>query len=839
MDICGESGSPVVFDFCPVCSLNCQCSSCCRKLSGVARDFKRHCQEQNKKASEAVFDDALVKCQGASSSRGVARIVKVIKRRMEEPVPVPRSAAKPATKTGERVAKSRQLREEVLDTGFRPTVPKPPLVDFPREVCGLAELDPGTPDDYMKVYSAEGSFPVHTYPKAWTFQGEKSSDKVQGEETTPQKEKKSAVEAKEEEIVESTSLDFPPSSEVEVAEDGNVDYCHVCQTAGNLLCCDFCPRAFHNDCLQDEAASGEGGDVWRCIVCEQEVEGLEDDLVDGEGSLDKILSTFLDTDVSSDETLKGRKVLSIIHEMLLKLIDYDFGFMFQQPVEGVKGYRDTVKHPMDLGTVCSKLMNGGYCGILKQRNSFDDAIVAVLKDIELVWHNCFLFNSVDSAIYRMAGVHRRRAANIRGKSFDHLLSDSAKAAVQEYACSCERKRGVAQNAVPSAREKVLRAKRPKGKYKIGVKSSNSGSSKVVAILDPSSGRIVKMFSSVKSALQAVHLLQKLGHTCEWKTPDAKSIIHRSSSDPSMLLFGYRWLPLEDLHSKKVKFPKASSTAIEMKHDSTMYVFFSMEEALSSSALPKDVEIDEIRNKLRGVPEGTEWVELFGIAWRRPVGDKKSEKNNQQIAETKPSPVDDDMHLLAHSVAVKEDLVTRRKLVGFGSISAAYDDWMQTIMSSPTFPDSESKSMETFKQYYLDGDRNVDGIVWRSTQPLVNQKMESGESKIGQDNSKGSLYPAQMEGSSSSAQGLQPVHKSSDEGILSETNSIEVLRNSHSDTNAMEVDASPDTLSKIGSAVALGKRKRLSTDDQSKQWGLPCGGASVNGVESPLGQKTVA
>jgi hypothetical protein len=75
--------------------------------------------------------------------------------------------------------------------------------------------------------------------------------------------------------------------------------------------------------------------------------------------------------------------------------------------------------------------------------------------------------------------------------------------------------------------------------------------------------------------------------------------------------------------------------------------------------------------------------------------------------------------------------------------------------------------------------------------------------------------------------------------LSETNSIEVLRNSHSDTNAMEVDASPDTLSKIGSAVALGKRKRLSTDDQNKQWGLPCGGASVNGVESPLGQKTVA
>ena len=110
--------------------------------------------------------------------------------------------------------------------------------------------------------------------------------------------------------------------------------------------------------------------------------------------------------------------------MLLKLMEYDFGYMFSKPVDcdAVPGYKDLVKHPMDLGTICEKLINGGYCKFLEERNSFDDVITAVLKAIELVWHNCYTFNFDGSAIYRMADVQRRRARAMQDRSFGKLLT---------------------------------------------------------------------------------------------------------------------------------------------------------------------------------------------------------------------------------------------------------------------------------------------------------------------------------------------------------------------------------------------------------------------------------
>merc|ERR1712222_234235 len=39
--------------------------------------------------------------------------------------------------------------------------------------------------------------------------------------------------------------------------------------------------------------------------------------------------------------------------------------------------------------------------------------------------------------------------------------------------------------------------------------------------------------------------------------------------------------------------------------------------------------------------------------------------------------------------------------------------MQTIVCSPSFPESEARTLKNFKNYYLDGDRNVDGIIWET------------------------------------------------------------------------------------------------------------------------------
>ena len=51
--------------------------------------------------------------------------------------------------------------------------------------------------------------------------------------------------------------------------DGNVDVCGQCSTGGDLLCCDFCPRAFHTTCLGVDEESLPEGD-WACSFCAEE-----------------------------------------------------------------------------------------------------------------------------------------------------------------------------------------------------------------------------------------------------------------------------------------------------------------------------------------------------------------------------------------------------------------------------------------------------------------------------------------------------------------------------------------------------------------------------------------
>ena len=107
----------------------------------------------------------------------------------------------------------------------------------------------------------------------------------------------------------------------------------------------------------------------------------------------------------------GVQILSRIHETVLKLMEYDFGYMFREPVdsENVPGYSELVKKPMDLGTIAARLTNDrGYADLYRPNESWDDVIVAVLRDIELVWHNCFTFNLEGSSVYRMAEVQRRK-----------------------------------------------------------------------------------------------------------------------------------------------------------------------------------------------------------------------------------------------------------------------------------------------------------------------------------------------------------------------------------------------------------------------------------------------
>jgi hypothetical protein len=67
---------------------------------------------------------------------------------------------------------------------------------------------------------------------------------------------------------------FPLSELSDSDEDGdacedsgvNETVCHLCSRAGELVCCDECPHAFHARCLPGDAMAVES-DPWLCPVC--------------------------------------------------------------------------------------------------------------------------------------------------------------------------------------------------------------------------------------------------------------------------------------------------------------------------------------------------------------------------------------------------------------------------------------------------------------------------------------------------------------------------------------------------------------------------------------------
>jgi hypothetical protein len=665
---------PVTLDHCPICCLRCECTKCQRRLNAVAVEFRKQCISQGvANPEEADFDNILLYTAGRGGGGG----------------------------GGGGTVKKPTIARVNKTSGFKLNKKKAkiPFRDFPREVCASVDLDPGTATDYLTVFSSEGSF-LHKDP---------------------------CIAATEIE----TKKEFE-DDESNLQEDGSVDYCLICRKPGDLLCCDRCPRAYHIKCIGDSVDPPDGR--WECHECLKEKAGLEQDLVDGRSylhngghtSIEKITASLVNFS-NSVGFIESHQILSMIHEMLSKLIDYEFGFIFRAPVDCkfVPTYRKIVKKPMDLGTISSRLENGYYPRkYLNAKLSWDDIIAAVLEDIELVWHNCFTFNLEGSAVYKMAEVQRRRYLEMRRRSFDHLLSDAVKTRVNQFVSACEVDR--AKDA-PVPKEKTPQPSVP-SKYKIEVKVSYGGNRRIVAILDPDSGMLAKLYSSQKSAFIAANFLQKIGHTPEWEPLNEfplKSYIKSSTHDPSQLLFGYRWLLFDDLQAGSVVFGKAPSNLksllqdgkvfkrdcplvfVEMFDGFSFYIFISIEEALCFSGLPRAVPIDQIRSRFCEMPPG-EWKSIVGFNWRRIA----PESGNRQ-GETAANETTTGVGSEKEEVIVKKDSITGRKLLGFKTIAAAHKDWIGCCLNSPMFHQPWNTSMEEFSSKFLDKDGHVDGITWQS------------------------------------------------------------------------------------------------------------------------------
>lgn len=669
-------------DYCPICSLICTCAACRRKLDRAARDLKARAIEQGATPEATKCDDLVelykyskVKCKGQ------------IERAKKKSVPNRRRSSKTQ----------------------RPTVPKPPAVEFPKEVAGGIDLDPGTELDYLTVFAENGP----RVPKDAIGDGPSECGQSK------------------------------PWIQV---EDGNVDYCNICHGQGTMICCSFCPRAFHFDCIrqsEDEEISSES--PWECVVCRHEKEELSKYKLDGKVSLTQICAAYDDVNSCVGKVEVERlKLLSILHEMLLALMDYDFGYMFREPVDvkAIEGYQKIVKSPMDLGTIAKKLINGHYRHDESVMGSSpDDMILAILKDIELVWHNCFLFNAEGNAIYRMADVLRQRALRIRNRSFDNLLSERVKQGLDEFVRACELERRT--NDQLSRRGRIA----SKARHKITVAARNKNG-RPVCVLDPDTGTAVKIYSTVNAACMAVDMFVGKKFKCEDSGlgvnthTKVRNNITKSAKDPRLLLYGYRWLYLDELKRGKVIFgaPKTFSESgvllesppsfekadspkqelqievIEMVDGNRSYVFMSIEEALSFPGLIGDT--GELRKCIHAISPGQEFVKIEGRKWRRadPNTLTASKSNVEQLALYPATPQSFDNHKEAFAFLdaafYKEDLIAGRISVRFQSAEAAFQDWVETCEASP-LPNNDPMTMDYFGSFFLDGDRNVDGMVWRT------------------------------------------------------------------------------------------------------------------------------
>jgi hypothetical protein len=180
--------------------------------------------------------------------------------------------------------------------------------------------------------------------------------------------------------------------------DANLDYCEVCLAAGDLVCCDVCPRSFHLKCLKMTEADLPEGD-WQCAECRKP----------------SYFGAF--GAAVEKKTTVPAKCLQIIQ----CLKSHPFAKPFLQPVEDVPHYTNIVKQPMDLSTIENKLLENKY--MVNSKGSMQAAtsggkilhLGLFADDVRLVWANCKLFNDDGSGI--------TRAADQLSEGFEKLYQD--------------------------------------------------------------------------------------------------------------------------------------------------------------------------------------------------------------------------------------------------------------------------------------------------------------------------------------------------------------------------------------------------------------------------------
>ncbi|KAI5630738.1 bromodomain-containing protein [Phthorimaea operculella] len=160
--------------------------------------------------------------------------------------------------------------------------------------------------------------------------------------------------------------------------DPNEDWCAVCMDGGELMCCDKCPKVFHQYChiptiekLPDET------ETWQCLLCVNFAELPPDTAPPPGGGL-------------------SPRMRKIIERVTLELYcQYEPSLAFREPVptENIH-YHSKIQHPMCLDMIRMKLQPGS-----PQLYTHPAQFVS---DCRLMFRNAYHYNPADSQIYKDA-----------------------------------------------------------------------------------------------------------------------------------------------------------------------------------------------------------------------------------------------------------------------------------------------------------------------------------------------------------------------------------------------------------------------------------------------------
>jgi len=378
---------------------------------------------------------------------------------------------------------------------------------------------------------------------------------------------------------------------------------------------------------------------------------------------------------------------------------------------------------------------------------YEHVALRALNDVELVWHNCFMYNSDGSYANRMGKVLRQKYHKYRRCSIDKDLTAEVKNKLGQYLAELNkaRKEYFLQFSGISASE--YDKKGDDYCHFIDVPNQRGSLGRIVAVFDPDTFMVIKMYTSQKVAMEAMKYLN-VRHESEFgELSDfaRKQLVKKCTKDPSKVCWGYRWVYMDDLKKGGVvQFGTLQSDGVMNEVNKTVYFdtqsLPSFSESIESNEFIQRIDKENKSIVFSSIREAYKSIETDVIIANRPsyqdfeeqifkCGIKNSiniasfewkwVKRNQDEPKSKIQPIFQEKNYrvlpkvenLHAAPFYKEDLVSGAPMQIFDKLEEAYKDFLETQRLEYCKDKADNTNIKDFEISYLNGDLNVDGIRW--------------------------------------------------------------------------------------------------------------------------------